>query len=353
MSFVKSLVRSLVAAPKQLYYEPELGLQLDLSYITPQLIVSSAPTTTYIESWYRYPLGDLLKYLNLKHPHHWWLFNFRGEEPGYLDEDVQGKVNHYPFPDHYPPTMDIIMKAVKEIDEYLKLSNENVAVLHCKAGKGRLGTICCAYLMYEKLLYRGESDIAVDEIVSYYTQKRMRSITGMKGVSILSQQRYLEYWRSLIVDESGKTKEAYMEWKRAYRESFITHIVFRNCTQDEVSFLVSEYVALSEDSLGRQNTVAKQLFNTLSTTFATGAWKRDQSNDLIYSFQEPQRVGEDVMIRIGRVSYLWFNTYFEALDYGKKENILLFSWREMDGFKGTRQQGTKCFDSIEIHFAST
>ena len=75
-----------------------------------------------------------------------------------------------------------------------------VAIIHCKAGKGRSGTVACSYLI-------SEEGWAAKDALTRFTSKRMRAGFG-EGVSILSQQRwirYVEWWarhNKVYVDRS-------------------------------------------------------------------------------------------------------------------------------------------------------
>ena len=141
---MKSFLRSLVALPKQSHFDSTSSQYFDLSYLTSQIIVCSGPVSLSLESFYRHPIADLVKFLDLNH--NWHIFNFRGEGPGYSDGEVRGKVSHYPFPDHQPLTITMMKRFVEEVEIYIE-SDRNVAVLHCKAGKGRSGMMACAYLI--------------------------------------------------------------------------------------------------------------------------------------------------------------------------------------------------------------
>ncbi|KAI5965116.1 TEP1 [Candida theae] len=341
MKLVKSLIRSIIASPKQLHYDSNLHLYLDLAYITPQLIVCSAPTTTYLESWYRYPLTDLITYLESNHGSHWHLFNFRGEDPGYNDKDVGFRVSHYPFPDHYPPPMQYIIDATDEIGRFLRENDDNVVVLHCKAGKGRSGTICCAYLMLSNWKQGGGIDVG--NVIQTYTERRMRKFGG-DGVSILSQKRYLRYWSEYL--QSDDLRGSYSKWSKVKNQISIAKVTFRNCNKDTLPFGISSYKTVQEGY--RINTIVEPLLQQVSCDVAHIS--RD-GNDLIYNLLQPVKVGEDVMISIGSFSYLWFNVFFELTNAAAPS--CSFPWTGIDGFKGTKQQGLRLFDRVEIHFGSS
>jgi len=66
-----------------------------------------------------------------------------------------------------------------------KAHGKRVIVGHCKAGKGRTGTVLCSYLM-------SEEGWTKDEALKRFTQRRMRPGFG-SGVSIPSQLRYVGY----------------------------------------------------------------------------------------------------------------------------------------------------------------
>lgn len=332
MRVVKSLIRSLVASPKQLHYDPTTDLHLDLSYITPRLIVTSAPVSSYWESWYRYPLDDLLVYLNSEHQDNWHLFNFRGEGAGYSYEEVAGKVSHYPFPDHYPPTMEIIINCVSEMDKFLTTDDKNIAVLHCKAGKGRSGTLCCAYLIYQL------KELTVSQILHLYTRRRMNAFAG-EGISIMSQKRYLEYWYRCVHEEA--IQEKYMDWSA--KGATIDSIRVKNLRTTNAYSLgltILEYIKQG------QNTVVRQL---VKITEENSHVIIDDSEWVVYKLTKPTLVSsEDIMIGMKSWCYLWFNIFFESANTKGSTQRAKFVWVDFDGFKGTSQKGSRIFDAIEI-----
>jgi atypical dual specificity phosphatase len=57
------------------------------------------------------------------------------------------KMLHIPLRNHEPPPPEILLKAVRYLDELLE-SGEKVLV-HCIAGLGRTGTVLAGYLIYK------------------------------------------------------------------------------------------------------------------------------------------------------------------------------------------------------------
>ncbi|KAI0674415.1 phosphatases II [Trametes maxima] len=140
-------VRRLVSGNKARYKDEELDLELDLAYITEQVIVMGYPATG-LEGLYRNRREDAKKFLDHRHGKNYWVFNFCPvKENTYSDSVFEGRVSRYPFPDHHAPPLAVLPLVAREIRLWLDGSSERVAVLHCKAGKGRSGTMACAYLL--------------------------------------------------------------------------------------------------------------------------------------------------------------------------------------------------------------
>ena len=48
-----------------------------------------------------------------------------------------------------PPPLPLVQAFCKSVEAHLAADPANVAVVHCKAGKGRTGTMLCCYLLHE------------------------------------------------------------------------------------------------------------------------------------------------------------------------------------------------------------
>ncbi|KAI1630883.1 hypothetical protein F4809DRAFT_634816 [Biscogniauxia mediterranea] len=204
-----SLLRQIVAGPRARH--PEAGL--DLCYVTDNIVATSGPSQTYPQRAYRNPLDRLVAFLDSKHGKNWAIWEFRGEGTGYPDELVYNRIRHYPWPDHHPPPFRLVPMIVasmrnwlagndldadgvgtaegkknlvnKVLDTWKDRKSDRVVVVHCKAGKGRSGTMACSYLI-------AECGWTPEEALARFTERRMRPKFGA-GVTIPSQLRWIGY----------------------------------------------------------------------------------------------------------------------------------------------------------------
>lgn len=140
-------LRRLVSGGKARFKDPNLDLELDLAYVTDQVIVMGYPAAG-IEGLYRNRREDAQRFLTSRHGSDFWVFNFCPVKENFYDKSVfGGRVSRYPFPDHHTPPLAILPLVSREIHAWVTVSKDRVAVLHCKAGKGRSGTLVCAYLL--------------------------------------------------------------------------------------------------------------------------------------------------------------------------------------------------------------
>jgi len=178
-------IRELVSKKKNRYKKDEFNL--DLTYINERIIAMGFPSEN-VESIYRNPLDEVRNFLEKKHKDHYKIYNLCSER-SYDIQKFHSRVSVYPFDDHNPPEFGQMRPFCEDVSRWLEEDPENVAVVHCKAGKGRTGLMICAYLLHCKFKCSGH------DVLEYYAMKRTADI---KGVTIPSQRRYVDYYASMI-----------------------------------------------------------------------------------------------------------------------------------------------------------
>lgn len=134
-----------------------------------------------VQSIFRNHLNDVYDFLELKHKDHYYIYNLCSER-SYDKAKFCNRVKVFPFDDHNPPSFVIIEAFCKDIHQWLQADPKNVIAIHCKAGKGRTGTMICCYLLHCGLYSNAE------DALKFYGS--MRTQDG-QGVTIPSQIRYL------------------------------------------------------------------------------------------------------------------------------------------------------------------
>ncbi|CUS22318.1 LAQU0S05e02674g1_1 [Lachancea quebecensis] len=262
----EKFIRSVYSSPVRVH-KNDLGLSLDISYITRELIVCSCPVVKYPKLLYRNSLKDLISYLNLRHgAGNWKIYNFKAEkgDSDYNDEDLvtalfeplnsseetakfacpslssiygaakspcnevydnastpsvsstreslleslDSYIQRYGWLDHSPPPFVLLEEILDNMHEYLTQDSSRVVLLHCKMGKGRSGSVIVAYLMkYMRCSLREGCEIFVNN----------RFKVGLtQGVTIRSQLRYLRYHeRFLQMDHPSNRPNVLSESARA------------------------------------------------------------------------------------------------------------------------------------------
>lgn len=361
--YPQNLLRAVVSIPKQTHSDS--NRLLDLSYITPRIIVAAGPSDDFFLNMFRSPIAKVVDYLDQNHKSdkqaHWHIWNLRGEGAGYDGEPFHENWTHYPLPDHMPPTLNLTLQIVTEIDSFLCKDVRNVALIHCKEGKGRSGTICCSYLMYEAK-QRGIY-LNPEEAMEMFTKHRMKRHFG-EGISIKSQVRFLHYWKR------------YLQFSPAMRANF--HL-YNN--------LVEKVPYNAQYSLFTKVTIHKPSPWLLLSKMQLSSYVKDGSGlKVVPIFSQklkmPSSSGshtyyevalgftmkptvKELMISFNKqicFAYLWLNIYLESLGASNRplplENsgaILpcrrVFKWEEFDGYRGTKSSNMpQLFEKLEIQW---
>lgn len=94
-------------------------------------------------------MEDVQRFFNNTHPGHYKIYNLCSER-NYPKEMFNFSVARFPFEDHQAPTFGLIYDFCVDLDKWLKENENNVAGIHCKAGKGRTGVMICCFMLYSK-----------------------------------------------------------------------------------------------------------------------------------------------------------------------------------------------------------
>ncbi|KAJ5973020.1 Phosphatase tensin type [Penicillium vulpinum] len=387
---MSSILRQIVAGPRQQH--PEAGL--DLCYVTDNVIATSGPSATYPQRAYRNPLDALVNFLDTKHGAEWCIWEFRAEGTGYPDSEVYGRIHHFPWPDHHPPPFAHIPNIVGSMRNWLHRLDEKkspgtdtdkngrVAVVHCKAGKGRSGTIACAYLISQEGWKK-------EDALQRFTDRRMRVGFG-NGVSIPSQLRYVDYidkWANKMgkqyVERPVEILEVHIwglrDGVKVAVEGYVDegkkikcfHMFHRNerTIVEDGSSMSEEQEAGKGSNIAKPNPDSDPKIENPVPSSATWSpvsgsdpsagrsisamiFKPNKpiivpTSDVNIDFERRSKASYTGFAMVTSVAHVWFNPYFEG---GAEHDSGVFEteWDAMDGIKGSVRKGIRALDKLKI-----
>ncbi|KAJ9608907.1 Telomerase protein component 1 [Cladophialophora chaetospira] len=375
-----SLLRQIVAGPRARH--PEAGL--DLCYVTDFIVVTSGPSSVWPKKAYRNPTDQLVGFLDRKHGEEWSIFEFRAEGTGYPDEEVYNRIHHFPWPDHHPPPFGIIPNLMAAMRNWIQRTDEEtaekkendkkrVAVVHCKAGKGRSGTAACSYLISEEGWTR-------EDALQRFTIRRMRPGFGL-GVSIPSQLRWVGYvdrWTNSMgkryVERPVEIMEVHVwglrDGVKVAVDGFIDKgrriRTFHTFTRQEKT-VVEDSHNKPEKSTPRDKeddevltspvngTPHSSSSNVAATAIAAQTIILKPSEPLILptsdiniDFERRNTAGYTGLTMVTSIAHVWFNAYFEGGHEGHDSGVFEIEWEAMDGIKGSLRKGTKALERLKV-----
>ena len=182
-----NIFKRLVSKKKRRIQTPIFDL--DMAYITERIIGMGFPATG-CETIYRNSLTDLRDFLDRYHGEY-KIYNLCIETGRIYEKELwfERKVGLFPFNDHAPCPIKLILDFCVDICLYLTCNPRGVAAIHCKAGKGRTGVMIVCYLIFSGLCQNS------DEALAHYARQRT---LNNKGVTIPSQIRYIKYFETFL-----------------------------------------------------------------------------------------------------------------------------------------------------------
>lgn len=274
-------------------------------------------------------------------------------------------------------------------DKNTKQPEKRVAVVHCKAGKGRSGTIATAYLISQEGWKK-------EDALQRFTERRMRVGFG-NGVSIPSQLRYVGYvdrWANQLereyIERPVEVLEVHIWGLRdgvkvaveGFEDEGKKIKCFHMFHRSERTVVAEGNVSPKKDGLsdiGTESPLGKTVpasttwspsqSETSSSTSAASDVKRRATvssnrnlSAVIFRPKKPVIVpGSDVNIDFERrskasytgfamvtsVAHVWFNAYFEG---GNEHDSGVFEaeWDAMDGIKGTVKKGIRALERLKV-----
>jgi phosphatidylinositol-3,4,5-trisphosphate 3-phosphatase/dual-specificity protein phosphatase PTEN len=153
------------------------------------------PSDTIAQGLIRNQIETVSKYLKEKHPNSYRVYNLCNDESNYDMGFFENRVEHIPMEDHNPPSFRQILQFCSSMKQWLDSSEKNVSAVHCKAGKGRTGTMISCYIIFQSDL---TTNVDPFQAMLIFSQARTKD---SRGVTIPSQKRYCEYYADFVLNK--------------------------------------------------------------------------------------------------------------------------------------------------------
>lgn len=286
------------------------GFDLDLTYVTSRIIAMGYPSVG-AEGVYRNHMKDVQKFFAKRHPASFKLYNLCSERK-YDPVHFDGAVCRYPFDDHNPCPFELIERFCEDVRQFLTAHPQNVVAIHCKAGKGRTGTVIAAFLCYLR------QSLNYEDALFYFGNMRTQN---KKGVTIPSQMRYVYYFDKYCRMKSQR--QTAPGQATLFIEGMVVYTLPK-LDSGEVGFTIK----FQNSDLKYKNRVSPELLDL---------GPDDADKRIVFDFRSrPIPVREDVLIIVKgskKLFQCWFNTRWSPLTMttdGTRRPNIIFDKMQLD-----------------------
>ena len=161
------IFRSLVSQNKERYVDTLAEFDLDLTFITDELIamgvpVEFKPLSLSLQHLWRNPAWEVRRFFDDGRPNTYYrIYNLCAEMP-YSFELFHNRVRLFDMQDHARPAMSQVFDALRDMNHFMLLEpDKNMVAVHCKAGKGRTGTLCCSWMLYNRTAHSAKEALEI------------------------------------------------------------------------------------------------------------------------------------------------------------------------------------------------
>ncbi|CAL5986650.1 4 [Hexamita inflata] len=200
---------------------------LDLSYITQKIIAMGYPEAG-INKLIRNNIDDVERYLDKAHGTSYLVVNLTPTE--YDQSRFHGRVMNFAFEDHTAPNLFESVQLIKYLSDFLNQQEQNTIAVHCKAGKGRTGTIISCLLI--------QMGICASPVDAMKLFAFSRSSDGRAGVENPSQRRFVNTFYVM----NQKIRDFYNAHSNLTLQKYNLDLVQTESTFKQLTFCVNKRV---------------------------------------------------------------------------------------------------------------
>lgn len=192
-------VRHMVGGGKTRFVDLEHDFDLDLAYIKTagkdRLIAMSVPVHGFFGGLYRNPIAEVVRFFETRHRNNYKIINCCPEMPYPHEEFLSGTVHKFYIQDHTPPTISQVVKFLNIASAWMRGDPAHVLAVHCRGGKGRTGSLCGAWMIYNDKL---DGPAACRRFAEARTADFEQGNCNLQTVDTPSQVRYLDHVAAML-----------------------------------------------------------------------------------------------------------------------------------------------------------